>query len=481
MCKKKFQLINGGVDSLSSTDAEEMEAEREEIEASSSDMREEVAALMTEVLKCLSSPVPALRPVGLSVLLCITRAAVSTPNTDSYCRSLLSSSLQSAFADFTSKKHSRLAPKIFEEIIQRFPDFCVGSFLPDLISSCGGAKTSFLRAECCRFFCEILKRHKSLLPGSSDILSSSLERIVTTLGDAIAFNIFSSPSSSSSSLVVTEVVVPSAETGKKSKKSKKEVVEVGTVSKEVEVPSSGKASVAVSGEREKETRAKRLKPLLLCAKELALLLKFPVTATQEKDSQHEKGGGEGKVKAAALKQLLGVMQSEGVSCNTNSPAVIRMVDQVVQLLTAGVASSSSDADEKKEKENGKVAKDKTKATDKAFAAVEMNGKSNKKEKAEKKPKKEGREDKMVTSVGQTEQEDGEEPLPIGEYVEAGAKGPKFKNKKGGKKEAKEDQQEMLDVAENQLIRRMHDDKRSRGEADEVERDVDVEKKRKWHE
>ena len=217
MCKKKFQLVTDGGESPSTTgDAEEMEAEREEREASSSEMREEVTALTAEVFKCLSSTVPSLRPVGLSVLLCITRAAVSTPNTDTYCRTLLSSSLQSAFSDFTSKKHSRLAPKIFEELIQRFPDFCVGSFLGDLIRSCGGAKTSFLRAECCRFFCEVLKRHKSLLPATAEIISSSLKEIVTTLGDAIAFNIFSS----SSSIAETEVVVQSVETSKKTKKSK---------------------------------------------------------------------------------------------------------------------------------------------------------------------------------------------------------------------------------------------------------------------
>jgi hypothetical protein len=43
-------------------------------------------------------------------------------------------------------------------------------------------------------------------------------------------------------------------------------------------------------------------------------------------------------------------------------------------------------------------------------------------------------------------QDGNEALPVGEYVKIGEKGPKF-NKKDRKKEKQEDKQEILDAAE----------------------------------
>jgi hypothetical protein len=91
-----------------------------------------------------------------------SRAAVCTPHTDIHCKNLISEALKSAFNQFISKKNSRIAPKIFSELIQRFTDFSVFSFFKDLVLSCGSAKTSFLKAECCRFLGEVLKRHKSL-------------------------------------------------------------------------------------------------------------------------------------------------------------------------------------------------------------------------------------------------------------------------------------------------------------------------------
>jgi hypothetical protein len=439
---------------------EEKRREQEEREESSTEMREEVSALTAVIFKYLASTVPALRPVALSALLCITRAAVSTPNTDPHCRSSISSSLQIAFKEFTSKKNSRLNPKIFEELIQRFPDFCVASFLPDLISSCEGAKTSFLRSECCRFLGDILKRHKSLQAVTVETLDHSLMSIVTTLAGALSFNF-----STSSSAVKDKEQDESADKpgkSKKNKKSKKGEAGATEESKEEVVTaaaSSGKSSTGDEKEKEKGTRAKRLKPLLLCAKELANLLKTAPRAT---------GGGKEESRAEALRTLLSCMRSEGVSSSSNSPAVVRMVDQVVHLLTASSNSAGGGAGAAVDK---KI----------ASATVENSLKDKSSGTREKKQKKVAREDKMVMAEGQAEQEDDDEEFPVGEYVAAGAKGPKFKSKKGTKKEAEADKQEILDVAEKQLIRRMNDDKRQRLETEETERDVEVEKKRKWHE
>lgn len=444
---------------------EEQKREQEEREVSSTEMREEVSALTAVIFKYLASTVPALRPVALSALLCITRAAVSTPNTDQHCRSSISSALQIAFKEFASKKNSRLNPKIFEELIQRFPDFCVASFLPDLISSCEGAKTSFLRSECCRFLGDILKRHKSLQPVTVEILDLSLMSIVTTLGGALSFNFSTSAVKDKEQ---EELAADKPEKGKKNKKSKKGdagAADGGKIEVETETGvgaggASSSKTVVVEKEKEKETRAKRLKPLLLCAKELANLLKTAPRTT---------GGGKEESRAEALKTFLSCMRSDGVSSSSNSPAVVRMVEQVVHLLTASSSTAVGGTVDKKI----------------AFAAVEKTVKDKEKDRStkgiEKKQKKEARDDKMVMAQGETEQEDDDEEFPVGEYVEAGAKGPKFKSKKGTKKEAEADKQEILDVAEKQLIRRMNDDKRQRVETEEIERDVEVEKKRKWHE
>ena len=499
LCKKKFQLIADSDDVsvvpaaavaviAATADAEvkkvkktkkmveeeqrkkEEEDERalEEIElrkASSSEMRQEVTTLTAEIFKGLTSAVAPLRPVALSALLCITRAAVSTPNTDAQCRAVMSSSLQAAFVDFSTKKNCRLNPKIFDELIQRFPDFCISSFLVHLIPSCENAKSSFLRAECCRFLGEILKRHKSLQKSSLEVLSSSLKSIVTTLGGALTFN-FSSPSI---------IEADGGSTGSNNKKEEKNKIKAAAAmltvpSEDKDSSTRGASSKEISAEKEKETRAKRLKPLLMCTKELAGLFKSQSLSQSLANKDQED----------ALKALIAVMQSESISgSTTSSPAVVRLVEQVLQILkTVGAASSvSSKAEGVKGKE--------MKPLNTAVSVVE--NKSNIKRKDEKKEakkvKREVSEDKMVLSANEREQEESDDALPVGEYVEVGAKGPNFKKKKGGKKEAKEDQQEILDVAEKKLVKKMHEEKRKRAENEDVERDgvVEVEKKRKWHE
>ena len=488
LCKKKFQLITNITDSadvsatavvpvteIVTTDPggkkvkqtkkmlEQVREEKEredkkkleeqlELEESSSELRQEIIALTTEIFRYLACTIAPLRPVALSALLCITRAAVSTPNTDVQCKTVISSALQAAFREFSAKKNSRLAPKIFEELIQRYPDFCVASFLDDLVSSCASAKSSFLRAECCRLLGEILKRQKSLQSGTLDLLDSSIINIVTSLGGAISINF------SPASLVEKEEVIEKEEkTSKKGKKNKKDDV-AAVAEKNIpmnEVKDGSNKIVAGNAEKEKETRAKRLKPLLLCAKELASLLKAQ-RGTSDKNQEQ------------AVKALLTIMQSEGVrSGGSSSTAVQRLTEQVIQLLTV-----TSGEDNKPKKKKAEIVP----------AASSIVIKANEGErKEEKKARKEAQENKMVSSSGQAEQEDGDDALPVGEYVAVGAKGPNFKKKKGDKKESEEDRQVILDAAEKQLIKRMHEDKRMRADNEEANGEVEVEKKRKWHE
>jgi hypothetical protein len=511
LCKKKFQLIaDSGLDAPESEAAstaaaavaevavkkgkqtkeqveqQQQEAaaaeavkqqEEEDREVSATEMRAEVATLIAEIFKGLSSPVIALRPVALSALLCITRAAVSTANTDPDCRATIASSLRAALVEFASKKNSRLAPKIFEELVSRYPEFCVLSFLPDLISSCESAKSAFLRAECCRFLTCILKRHKSLQGKALEVMDASLKNMVRTLGRALCSNC----SSSSSSLALLEDAEKGdkAEKNKKNKKSKKEAAAVAVADAAAVTEIDSSSNIAIEGkgkEKEKETRAKRLKPLLLCTKELAHLLKLGVAG--------EVPGKAGGVNSQALAALLVVMRSEGLTDTSNNPAIVRMVDQVVTLINstgAGASSSGSSSSSSGSAVGMKsVTKEKAAAGVPAAAAAAAVVKVSKKEKKQKKEKDDG----MVMGEGEAEEEDvyDDDALPIGEYVEAGAAGPKFKKKKGSKVvEAKEDKQETLDIAEKQVLKRMHADKRYRDEAEDVQTREDVGQKKKWHE
>jgi hypothetical protein len=496
LCKKKFQLIaDSGLDASETettttaaaavtevavkkgkqtkkqVEQQQQEAaaaetakqqEMEEREVSATEMRAEVATLTGEIFKGLSSPVIALRPVALSALLCITRAAVSTANTDPDCRATIASSLRAALVEFASKKNSRLAPKIFEELVSRYPEFCVLSFLPDLISSCESAKSAFLRAECCRFLTCILKRHKSLQGKALEVMDASLKNMVRTLGRALCSNC-----SSSSSLALLEdaEMGDKADKNKKNKKSKKEAAAADAEAVTEIASSSNIATEGKGKEKEKETRAKRLKPLLLCTKELAHLLKLGVAG--------EVPGKAGGVNSQALAALLVVMRSEGLTDSSNNPAIVRMVEQVVTLIDSTGASSSSSGSAVEVKS---ATKEKAAGVPAAAAVVKLS----KKEKKQKKEKDDG----MVMGEGEAEEEDvyDDDALPIGEYVEAGAAGPKFKKKKGNKVvEAMEDKQETLDIAEKQVLKRMHADKRYRDEVEDVQTREDVGQKKKWHE
>ena len=503
MCKKKFQLIADNDIDASETETtstaaavtevsvkkgkqtkKQVEQQQQEAaaaetakqqveedrEVSATEMRAEVATLIVEIFKGLSSPVIALRPVALSALLCITRAAVSTANTDPDCRATIASSLRAALVEFVSKKNSRLAPKIFEELVSRYPEFCVLSFLPDLISSCESAKSAFLRAECCRFLTCILKRHKSLQGKALEAMDASLKNMVRTLGRALCSNC----SSSSSSLALLEDAekVEKADKNKKNKKSKKEAAAAADATAVTEIDSGSNIATEGKGkEKGKETRAKRLKPLLLCTKELAHLLKLGVAG--------EVPGKAGGVNSQALAALLVVMRSEGLTDSSNNPAIVRMVDQVVTLINSTGASSSGNSSSS----NGSAVEVKSVTKEKAATGAPAAAAVVKVSKKEKKQKKE-KDDGMVMGEGEAEEEDvyDDDALPIGEYVEAGAAGPKFKKKKGSKVvEAKEDRQETLDIAEKQVLKRMHADKRYRDEAEDVQTREDVGQKKKWHE
>ena len=469
----KKQIEHQQQEAAAAETAKQLEIENREVSAT--EMRAEVATLIGEIFKGLSSTVMALRPVALCALLCITRAAVSTANTDPNCRAIISSSLQAALVEFSSKKNSRLAPKIFEELVQRYPEFCVLSFLPDLISSCESAKSSFLRAECCRFLTCILKRHKCLQGKSLEVMDASLKNMVRTLGRALTANCSSSSSTSSSFSALQDEgeggdgKIEKTDKNKKNKKSKKEVAaEVTQVTVATDATSSSN-TITEEKEKEKEVTAKRLKPLLLCTKELAHLLKVGVAG--------EVPGKAGGVNSQAVASLLAIMRSDGLTASSNNPAIVRMVDQVVTLLnsstSAGSSSSSSSAVEVK----SSTIKEKSAASMPDAAAVV---KASKKEKKQKKEKDDG----MVMAEGQAEEEDvdDDDALPIGEFVEPGAAGPKFKKKKGNKVvEAKEDKQETLDIAEKQVLKRMHADKRYRDETEEVQTREDVKQKKKWHE
>lgn len=130
-------------------------------------------------------------------------------------------------------------------MIQRFTDFSVISFFKELVLSCGNAKTSFLKAECCRFLGEVLKRHKSLNVESLGVINGCLSLIVSTLGDALKVNF----SKDNNPLIVenvnTDIIENDNTKSNKKKKSKKNdvpEVDVKTENGKTEIGSSASGS-----------------------------------------------------------------------------------------------------------------------------------------------------------------------------------------------------------------------------------------------
>ena len=145
----------------------------------SDDIMEEFSQLPPTLLPYLKSTNSTLRnlAVGCMVMICRAFGASSVPSIPAHGPTIINllltplrEVLSVAFHEILTIKSCRIPIKLFDDLLQRFPDYLVPIILPVLLNDKATNTNSYLTAESFRLLGEILKRHKSL--------SSETKRIV---------------------------------------------------------------------------------------------------------------------------------------------------------------------------------------------------------------------------------------------------------------------------------------------------------------
>jgi hypothetical protein len=277
----------------------------------------QVELLLKENFKSLTSILLNTRQLALANILSISRSIISGDSLS--CKELLSKQLVKAFENFSSKKNSRINPKLFDEMLTRFTDFSIPSLLPYITKSCNSGKTIFLRSESFRMLCSILRKHANL-PSYIVIINS-----LTFITNAIIKGLTTS---------------------------------IGTES---------------DNNKEKEMQTKRLKPVLLCSKELSLILKYQLTPAgiaastvtiPETTSSKKSKSKADKLKPAEIKTFtdeknlflstLNNIDSKNIFSSKNSNGLMQILKQTIAVITG----ESTDSINKKRKNNNTNTKEK---------------------------------------------------------------------------------------------------------------------------
>jgi hypothetical protein len=264
----------------------------------------ELTALLTLLNKDLNSNLVPLRQVSHSCYVLIARAVIGGDS--DRAKGVLAQSIETLFTDYSGKKNSRIPAKLFDDLVQRFPDFAVSALLRQLVHACVNAKTAYLRADSCRLLGELLKRYKALSEPSQTSVQGHT-------GDIVA------------SIVST--LRPQSSANLAGKDSKAAATATTTTSAAAAMPT------------------KRVKNVLTYAKEVVHFVKaHPNVVT-------------GKM-VKSLDQLKGVLQ-EHVTVSA-SPVVTRLAEQLIETITSSKfvaatpsSSVSSSASTAKGKNKGK--------------------------------------------------------------------------------------------------------------------------------
>ena len=178
----------------------------------------------------LSNAKPNLRQLSAVVILCIMKSAVSPlcPEFYSPLKDLLSDMLQKVFDECMEKRNNRITLKFFEDCLVRCPEFTIRTLLSRLVRGTVGGKTPYLRSECCRLISMIVKKKESQFEEKnlSDFIIKECFHLAKNIGDALSSS--------------------STETG--------------------------------TSRKDSDNRTKRIKPILLCIKDLSILLKSQKTS-----------------------------------------------------------------------------------------------------------------------------------------------------------------------------------------------------------
>ena len=194
----------------------------------SSNVLDELLANLELSFPLLSSVKPNLRQLSTTVILSLMKSVVPASCPEFYIpvKQTIATMLQKAFDECIEKKNHRISLKLFEDCLVRNPEFIIRTLLSRLIQGTVNGKTPYLRSECCKLVSVILKKKDTQ---------------------------FEEKDNDTSSFIIKECLQLTKNIGS--------------------ALSSTSDSTSGVSRKESDHRTKRIKPILLCIKDLSILLK----------------------------------------------------------------------------------------------------------------------------------------------------------------------------------------------------------------
>ena len=251
----------------------------------SSNVLDELQANLELSFPLLSSVKPNLRQLSTTVILSLMKSVVPASCPEFYIpvKQTIATMLQKAFDECIEKKNQRISLKIFEDCLVRNPEFTIRTLLGRLVKGTVNGKTPYLRSECCKLVSMILKKKDTQFEEKDNDTSSFIIKeclkLTKNIGDAL-------PSTSTSD------------------------------------------STSGVSRKESDHRTKRIKPILLCIKDLSILLKTQQLKTKK-----------GPVVTATAELTKAVKTA--VTMNSNLKP---LADQILSNLGQTTLSSNNDHD-----------------------------------------------------------------------------------------------------------------------------------------
>jgi hypothetical protein len=139
--------------------------------------------------ECLRASDPALRQVAIACFVCVARSAIAGHIGG---KEVLVENFSSCVSEYFNRKNTRVPVKLIDDMVTRYPDFIVESSLTIVIeAACEDAKSNFLRAEAFRVLTNILKKFSSLTTESKQAIVSSVAAMVDAVVEVVSSDVTS--------------------------------------------------------------------------------------------------------------------------------------------------------------------------------------------------------------------------------------------------------------------------------------------------
>lgn len=139
--------------------------------------------------QCLRAADPALRQVAIACFVCVARSVIAGHIGG---MTALQEIFSSCVSEYFNRKNTRVPVKLVDDMVNRFPDFVVTSSLNVVIeAACEDAKSNFLRAEAFRVLTNILKKFSSLTSECKQAIVSSVSSMVDAVVGVVSSDVTS--------------------------------------------------------------------------------------------------------------------------------------------------------------------------------------------------------------------------------------------------------------------------------------------------